>query len=278
MDYYGILNECCRLKQKNIMVYSIGETILKRKIYCFRSEKPTKKRILFVASIHAREHITGDLILKILEEQKDKMNCDLYVLPLVNPDGVELCTKGIFSLPKEMRDNLVAINRGLNFSMWKANVRGVDINNNFDAGWSRVFSHRKKQPSSQGFYGKYCESERETRAIVDFISKNNFSLVVAFHTKGEELYFEYFNKNLERDRKIAQIFAKGLKYKIKNYEKTSSAGLKDWCVEKLNIPSFTLECGSDKYVHPIAIDKLNEIYKKFKCFYKMVNKSIKYLP
>ena len=53
-------------------------------------------------------------------------------------------------------------------------------------------------------------------------------------------------------------------YVIKNPEKTSSGGFKDFCVQSLKIPSITIEVGSDNLSHPIGEEFLGEIYEKNK--------------
>ena len=57
---------------------------------------------------------------------------------------------------------------------------------------------------------------------------------------------------------------------IKNVEKVSSGGLKDWCIDKLEIPAITIEVGNDNLKHPIERKYLNEIFQKN----KMVEKDL----
>ncbi len=42
----------------------------------------------------------------------------------------------------------------------------------------------------------------------------------------------------------------------------SVGGYKDWCVEKLHIPAFTIEVGADKYSHPFPYSQLGEIVRQ----------------
>ena len=89
---------------------------------------------------------------------------------------------------------------------------------------------------------------------------------ISYHSKGEEIYFNFFQESwrLVRDETIAKQFEKSTGYKIKNVEKTSSGGLKDYCVQKLKIPSITIEVGSDDLSHPINEEFLDLIYTKHK--------------
>ena len=65
------------------------------------------------------------------------------------------------------RKQLLNINKNSeDFSLWKANARGVDINVNFDADWGEG-RYNLTYPSSANYIGKDANSEEETRAIVD---------------------------------------------------------------------------------------------------------------
>ena len=165
----------------------------------------------------------------------------------------------------DFQKKLVEMNGGLaNFSMWKANARGIDINNNFDARWG--INTSAKTNSSQGFVGKFPMSEKETKAIARYTIKKKPFITISYHTKGEEIYFNFFQdeKRLIRDEKIAKRFSESTGYTIKNVEKISSGGYKDWCVEKLEIPALTIELGNDNLVHPITVESLKDIFEKNK--------------
>ena len=63
---------------------------------------------------------------------------------------------------------------------------------------------------------------------------------------------------------IAERFSKSTGYIIKNPEKSSSGGLKDYVVQKLKIPSLTIEVGSDELSHPIGSESLMGIFERHK--------------
>lgn len=266
---YNLLIKNLKNLNKNFNIKIIGKTKLKRNIYAV--ERFLNKDFftaVFVASVHARENITTDLVVKFLEENlfENITNFNISIVPMLNPDGVELCYKGLESVDdKILKHQLFKYNeKNLDFSMWKANALGVDINNNFDAGFGKNVS--KKAPSGQGYAGEYPESEKETQVVEKYIKSVNPFIVLAYHSKGEEIYFNYFQqgKILERDSLIAKKFAGSTGYKIKNVENFSSGGLKDWIVEKLKIPALTIEIGSDELLHPIKKENLDEIYQKNK--------------
>lgn len=42
----------------------------------------------------------------------------------------------------------------------------------------------------------------------------------------------------------------------------SSGGYKDWCVEALRIPAFTVEAGRESFAHPLGFSALSDIVTK----------------
>ena len=267
MNYSELLERLTRLDE-NYSVKIIGKTKFNRKI--FAVEKILNKSFsiaIFIASVHARENIATDLIFEMIERNLfnhiDKFNISFIVM--ANPDGVCLQSGGLSEFPKEWQNKLIEMNYGLkDFSLWKANAFGVDINNNFDARWGTNIN--SNIPASHGFVGEKVFSENESKAIADYTKKMNPFITISYHTKGEEIYFNFFqDKNrLIRDEKIARRFSESTGYKIVNVETSSSGGYKDWCVEKLKIPALTIELGSDELVHPITEESLEEIFEKNK--------------
>ena len=254
MDYLSLEKNLSCLDE-TYKVKTIGKTKLNRKIYAV--EKMNDKSLstaVLVASVHAREWITTHLLLEFVNQNIFKIitHFNIALILMANPDGVELSVNGLKNFGKKYHKKLIKINGSNDFSLWKANARGVDINNNFDAGF-RLHNHGKK-PASQGFAGVRTESEKETKAVVKYLKKINPFMVLSYHTKGEEIYFEYFQTGeaLVRDRLIAERFSNSTGYKIKNVQSVSSGGLKDYVVSRLKIPSLTIECGSDELSHPIT--------------------------
>ena len=267
MTYKELLEKISHL-DKGFDVKVIGKTKFNRKI--FAVEKILNESFstaIFVASVHARENIVTDLIFEMIERglfnDIDKFNLAFVVM--ANPDGVELQSGGINSFPNWWQEKLIEMNGGSkDFSMWKANALGVDINNNFDARWGE--NVHSKIPASQGFVGEIAMSENETGAIAEYLRKMNPFISISYHTKGEEIYFNFFQegKELLRDEKIANRFAQSTGYVIRNVEDVSSGGFKDWCVEKLKIPALTIELGNDELCHPITKESLEDIFEKNK--------------
>ncbi len=264
MDYLSLKNFLKQL-DKNYNVKVLGKTKFNRNIYAV--EKINGENLstaVLVASIHAREWITTELLTEFIEQNifKTITHFNISLLLMVNPDGVELAVNGLKNFKNRHKKKLVKINGFNDFSLWKANAKGVDLNNNFDADFK--LHNRDKKPASQGYAGKKKESEKETKIIVNYLKEINPFIVLSYHTKGEEIYFQYYQKTKEllRDFLIAKRFALTTGYKIKNVEKVSSGGLKDYIVSKLKIPSLTIECGNDNLKHPIT--ELGDIFLRNK--------------
>lgn len=198
--------------------------------------------LLIQYCIHAREYITAYLGLEHIKFYENRqIGAKIYFLPIVNPDGV-----------------FIALNRN---PLYKANANGVDLNVNFDALWGSGVSNKKVKGDSD-YIGEYPFSAAESRALRDFTYKTKPDITVSYHSKGEEIYYYFYQKqNLSRDRFIAQAVAKETGYKIVN-PIGSAGGYKDWCVQKLGIPSLTIEVGDNRLSHPIGKQYLPSILKK----------------
>lgn len=132
-------------------VQSVGLSVLRKNIYVIKLGKGTKK-VFYSASIHANEWITSVVLMKFVEDyanayvQNGKLynysvrdlfnNVSIFIMPMVNPDGVDLVTGNIlpsssaYNQAKSIANNYPDIPFP---SGWKANIRGVDLNLQFPA-------------------------------------------------------------------------------------------------------------------------------------------------
>ena len=211
-------------------------------------------------AIHGREFITAQLA-KLHFSQGVKGS--LWVLPLTNPDGALLSQTGIDSAPKKYTEKLLSYNGGKeDFSLWKANGRGVDLNVNFPALWGKGLLNTKT-PSAENCIGEKPFSEPETVALKKFTEKIQPDYTVSYHTKGEEIYWYFYQsiRDCSRDKKLALTLSASTGYPLA-YAKGSAGGYKDWCIKRFGIPSFTIEVGKDSLSHPIGKEDFDEIAQK----------------
>ena len=203
-------------------------------------------------AIHAREWVTS--LMALAHAEAGLARGGAYILPLANPDGAALCIRGERFL-EEMTEREAAflrrVNGGGDFSLWKANARAVDCNVNFPALWGTGRSNAFA-PAPQNYVGEFPLSERESRALARFTLKVRPAATVSYHTKGREIYWDFYQTGaeMERDLFLAQSLAKATGYRLGSAP-GSAGGYKDWCIRSLGIPAFTIEAGADALSHPI---------------------------
>jgi g-D-glutamyl-meso-diaminopimelate peptidase len=167
---------------------------------------------------------------------------------------------------------LVSLNKSEDFSLWKANVRGVDLNVNFDAAWGKGAKNLRR-PGAENYIGKRPFSERESRAIRQFTLRVAPDYTVSYHTKGEEIYwrFPYVTYTCPYEKDLADSLSRTTGYPLKVAE-NSVGGYKDWCLQTLRIPAFTVEVGKDTIRHPLDERALPHIIEKNKYALYMLSK------
>lgn len=149
--------------------------------------------ILFTGAHHAREHLSTEvpmlLINHLLSNYQNNAeihelinNRDIYIIPIVNPDGK---THDI---------------KGRNYKLWRKNRRvnnngefGVDLNRNYSHGWGTGGS--STSTSSDVYMGPSAFSEPETQAIRNFVEEHsNIKTLLTFHTFSELILYPWGGK------------------------------------------------------------------------------------
>jgi len=251
-----------------IKVSTIGKTVAGRSIPAVQIGRGAKE-VHYNGSFHANEWITTLLLMKFIEAYAKAYQegryighykiknlfekTTLWIVPMVNPDGVELVQNGI-QPTDPFYDTVVGINRSSgDFSGWKANLRGVDLNDQFPARWEEEVARRASTgPAPRDYPGPSPLSEPESKAMADFTRSHNFRLVMAFHTQGEEIYWGYRGLEPTESHRIVQLFSEvsGGYQPIQYVE--SDAGYKDWFIQEWRRPGFTVECGQGTNPLPFA--------------------------
>ncbi len=209
-------------------------------------------------AIHAREYVTA--LLALAHIRRGIRKGSVWVLPLTNPDGALLSEKGIGTVSEERRASVLRL--GGNFSLWKANIEGVDLNVNFPAGWG-TGAQNVFRPAPANFVGGAPLCAAESSALSAFTLAEKPRFTVSWHTKGEEIYWRYKQSPLRlmRDKKLAKVLSAATGYPLRE-AKDSAGGYKDWCIETLGIPAFTVETGRSAAVHPLGREELPDILQK----------------
>ena len=284
IDYtYDIMKkdlEGLKARYPFIEVASAGKSELGKELYYVKLGSGPNK-VFYNGAHHAIEWITTPFLMKFIENFSkayaqglpiegyntlDIWNkSTIYVMPMVNPDGVDLVLNGLEKSNPYYYDLIKWNNGSSNFSRtWSANVRGVDLNHNYDAMWQESKDAEKSYgvygPGPSRYGGTAPESETESRAVADLTRKNNFRLVIAYHTQGEVIYWNFQNLATAEAKKIALIFSGLNGYELGEPTGiTSYAGYKDWFIEKFGRPGYTIEVG--RGVNPLPITQFNNIYR-----------------
>jgi g-D-glutamyl-meso-diaminopimelate peptidase len=179
---------------------------------------------------------------------------------MLNPDGVELVLNGISAELSESSELLKWNNHSNDFSRWKANIRGVDLNDQFPAQWEAERARRAtSQPGPMNYSGEGPLTEPEAIAIASFTLRHSFDLAISLHTQGEEIYWNYRNHEPDEAAFLAEKLAKASGYRAVKLS-DSDAGYKDWFIQQFRKPGFTVEAGLG--VNPLPLTHFDAMYDK----------------
>jgi hypothetical protein len=213
-----------------VNVFSIGQSWQNRSIYCIeltnKGDEVQKPQVLFVGLHHARERISAEipfyfatLIASNYETNSEVKalldQCDIFVIPALNVDGLELETTNQWqrknvhnygglniTTPHDVDgdgqvEEYVALNG--NVSTWYEGTSqdqrtyqiGVDLNRNYGYQWDSWHYGDILSSGSDIYRGPAPFSEPETQAIRDLALKHNFKYAVSFHSGNECIYYPW---------------------------------------------------------------------------------------
>ena len=260
----------------------IGQSVMGKELVMLEIGEGEKK-VCYSATFHANEWITTPVLLKFVEEyaeavmQKEMLygadaaalyrQITLFVIPLVNPDGMDLVTGALsegtyYEEAKRIGEAYPEIPFP---DGWKANIRGVDLNLQFPADWELAkeikYAQGFQTPAPRDYVGEAPLSEPESRAVYEATVEHDFSLILAYHTQGEVIYWKYKDLEPEGSREIAEYFGEVSGYTVSETPYASgNAGYKDWFILQFDRPGYTIEAGYGE--NPLPISDLPEIYRR----------------
>lgn len=270
-----------RARYPFIEIGSAGTSVMGKTLYTVRLGRGLN-RVSYNASHHANESITTPLLMKFIENFAKAFSVggsirgynvpdiwrysSIYIVPMVNPDGVDLVnywpnyTNPVYTQAAGLNTSGLPLPR-----VWKANIRGVDINLNYPADWEKEHQLEIEQgitgPAPRDYGGPSALSEPESTAMVNFTRANDFRLVIAYHTQGQVIYYQYENYTPPESLRIAQLFSRASGYPIlQNPGEAAYAGYKDWFIQEFGRPGFTFEVGLG--VNPIPNSQFPTIYQQ----------------
>ncbi len=253
--YSYIINESNKFKNTSVLGTSCeGRDIVSIEI------GDGDRTAVFAAAFHGLEYLTAPALMNFAHKFSDMIHyhkqLKLYVVPMVNPDGVEIALHGINPQLKYHRDIINNVGIIEFCRVWQANAAGVDINHNFNANWQQVTS----VPSPTKFGGEYPESEPETRAVASLLRKVQPELFIAFHSQGKEIYYDFNGMENKLAKGNAEHIASLSGYTAATPEGTASfGGAKDWYIQEYHKEAYTIELGFGK--NPLPHSQLEEMIR-----------------
>lgn len=264
-----------------LQVGEIGKSVLGKPINYIKIGTG-RKEVFYNASFHANEWITTPVLMNFIEQYAKAFvnngnifgynaknlyyNTTLYIVPMVNPDGVDLVTGAIQNVDNAYKNAAQIANNFPNIPFpdgWKANIDGVDLNLQFPAGWEQAkeikYAQGFDKPAPRDFVGFGPLTAPEALAVYNFTLEHNFRLVIAYHTQGKEIYWNFQNINPPMGRLIGERFSRASGYSLADVPYNSSfAGYKDWFIQNYNRPGYTIEAGKGQ--NPLPIEQFPDVY------------------
>lgn len=160
---------------------TLGTSVKEKEIYgYFFGDENAFNKTLIIGGIHGNEPQSTEICELYLKDVKDKPFLEdafLLLIPCLNPDGMELKTRG--------------------------NANSVDLNRNFPTNTWQGITHKG---NSAYFPGKNPVSEPETKIIVELFSKHNFKKLISIHTNAVVQYKNppMINYDGEQSRELAE--------------------------------------------------------------------------
>jgi len=256
----------------------IGYTVEGRAIYALKVGNG-KREIVMDAALHAREYLTTNVLMEMIDEYTHAYarnslfegyavkqlldQTSIWFIPMVNIDGVSLVQNGVKSTP--YGDAVTRINGTTNVSRWKANIRGVDLNRNFDGNWS--YAETASAPAWRNFKGYSVFSEPESKAIRDFFAKHDFRAYISYHSSGNILYYWHWQNQVNQIRD--HVFAKKISnttgyYIMPAQNKVGSGSSADWFIKTYKRPGITMEISPYVGDTTVPLSYFADIWKRNK--------------
>ncbi|MDI6697754.1 MAG: M14 family metallopeptidase [Candidatus Saccharicenans sp.] len=175
-------------------LYIPGKSLENRNIYALKiSDRPGQSEdepgIALLGGHHAREWVSvevplliGRYLLENYEREarvRDIVNsAEIWIVPLVNPDGLE------YSI--------------LNYRLWRKNRRlngdgsyGVDLNRNYAYQWAYDDLGSSPEPSSAVYRGTGPVSEPETEAVRNLFQNHRIQSAISYHSFSQLILYPW---------------------------------------------------------------------------------------
>lgn len=255
-DYGRVRSRVYALKEaygNQIKAFSVGRSVLGRGIYALGLGE-IRGATLMIGGAGGRDFVSCGLLFRFFEElmlrmkeggrlggievQKAMRGRSVVVIPCLNPDGFELALHGRDGAG-QMGDVTDRMSEG-DYAGWEANARGVDLRLNFDAGWEASGAAR-----ASGYAGPRAMSEPEARAAANLCTAFDLKQLFVFGAGPVQIGYRSGDTPV-RSRLMAQVLAGACGMKVS--ETPSAGGVKDWFIQEMNRPAFSIGLDSSETV------------------------------
>lgn len=272
---------------------SLGKTAEGRDIWALKISSDAqgntsdKSGVVITGCHHAREWMTVEAPLKLIADLTDGAedpavknrldNAEIWVVPVVNPDGYEYSREVKSSWRKNRRP------LGVDQNGNPTRAIGVDLNRNYWDGTAENFhvyrppgdtpgntrddfSATSDNPNSDTYRGPYGASEPEVKALLDLQLKNsNIKAVVDYHSYGDTILYPYgHTKSPSPNEALYKAIGKKMQEATTGFSLEQSVGLypasgtSDDTQDLNGILNFTIEMGRSFQPNPKTIPVVTE--------------------
>lgn len=252
-----------------LRIESIGRSALDQDIpVAVLGRGPTE--VFISGAWHGDEYITAAFLTRFLEEACRSTGhpgwkpllerLTLYIAPMINPDGCEVAAHG-YDLPPSLADAVAANTpQGFDLSRWRANVQGIDLNNQFPARWEVSRSRLLYNEFPRGSAGHEPLSAPESIAVYQFTLGRGPAAIFCYHSQGEVIFWRSLNGGETPAMKgIADLYGRESGYRPIDTADLSG-GYRDWFVTAFGRPGLTIEVGLGQ--NPLPLRQFDSIWEK----------------
>lgn len=271
-DYNTLQEEIAKLNPLICENMSIGKSVMGKDIPCIKIGRG-KRTMVINGAHHGLEYITAAFLMSFIKKYCEALinnekiygfnsvnlfaNVTLYIVPMLNPDGVDIAIHGL-DITNPWHRRLISLVGIHSFqTVWQSNANGVDLNHNYDADWQITVD----SPSPSKFGGEYAFDQPETRHMAKLIRDMDCDMLLCFHSQGKEIYYDFNGYQDKNAKNIAQKMSQISGYEVKKAEGSAAyGGCKDWFLKEFGRSGFTVEIGSGK--NPLPISELEHILEE----------------
>lgn len=218
-----------------------------------KGDTSSKPGVIYMGLHHARELVTPEMVLnlaKLLLEGYGKdaelthyvENREIWLVPMVNPDGHDLAAQG-----SDWRKNT-----NTSYTNQKPGYGpsgpGVDLNRNYGFKWGGPGADTN--PRGATFRGPEGFSEPETQAVRDLVRQRKWTFLMSYHSFSNLILWPWGHTNAAPPdnrlpaigMKLGQLSGYDPKQSVRLYP--TSGDTTDWAFGELGILSYTTEIGT----------------------------------